>query len=61
MSDSEEINDKLDSILSRLDRLESLCDDISDATGDLQAQGAVMADDLAEIRRDIARLEPGVI
>jgi predicted nucleic acid-binding Zn-ribbon protein len=61
MESSDEIIDLLESVSARLERLESAIEAIADDTRSLEIQGAAMADDLAEIRQDIARLEPGVI
>ena len=61
MDGSDEIIDLVDSVSSRLERIESEIESIGDATRSLEIQYAAMADDLAEIRQDIARLEPGVI
>jgi len=61
MNSSEEIIDLLDRVSSRLERIESEIESIGEATRSLEIQYAAMADDLAEIRQEIARLEPGVI
>lgn len=61
MEGSDEIIDLLGQISRRLDEIETKLDDLSDSASALETSGSLMADDLAEIRRDIDRLEPGVI
>lgn len=61
MDGSDEIIDMLNQLEARLDLIESKLDRISDSTSELQTRGALMGEDLAGIRRDIERLEPGVI
>ncbi len=61
MDDSSEIISTLDQIVTSLDLIESRVDDILQTVSGLEAQAAVTAEDLAAIRRDIDRLEPGVI
>jgi uncharacterized coiled-coil DUF342 family protein len=61
MDGSDEIIDLLGQISRRLDEIEAKLDDLSDSASALETSGSLMADDLAEIRRDIDRLEPGVI
>ncbi len=61
MDDSSEIISTLDQIVTSLDLIESRVDDILQTVSGLEAQAAVTAEDLATIRRDIDRLEPGVI
>lgn len=61
MGDSSEIISTLDQIVASLDLIESRIEDISATVSGLEAQAAVNADDLAAIRRDIDRLEPGII
>ncbi len=61
MDRAEEIISTLDRIVASLDLIESRVDDISTTVSGLEAQAAVTAEDLAAIRRDIDRLEPGVI
>jgi outer membrane murein-binding lipoprotein Lpp len=61
LDDSSEIISTLDRIVNTLDLIESRVDDISTAVSGLEAQAAVTAEDLAAIRRDIDRLEPGII
>ena len=61
MDDSSEIISTLDQIVTSLDLIESRVDDILQTVSGLEAQAAVTAEDLAAIRRDIDRFEPGVI
>ncbi|MEX1219213.1 MAG: hypothetical protein WEB05_02365 [Solirubrobacterales bacterium] len=61
MDDSTVIITLLRGLDSRLDSIEADLGQLADLTTDLQNQGALMADDMAEIRRDINRLEPGII
>jgi DNA integrity scanning protein DisA with diadenylate cyclase activity len=61
LDDSSEIISTLDQIVTSLDLIESRVDDILQTVSGLEAQAAVTAEDLAAIRRDIDRLEPGVI
>ena len=61
MDDSSEIISTLDQIVTSLDLIESRVDDILQTVSGLEAQAAVTAEDIAAIRRDIDRLEPGVI
>jgi outer membrane murein-binding lipoprotein Lpp len=61
LDDAEQIIFTLERIVASLELIESRVDDISTAVSGLEAQAAVTADDLAAIRRDIDRLEPGVI
>ena len=61
LDDSQEIIDLLERLAIRLDLLEDKLDRVADATSELQTQGALMGDDLNEIRRDIDKLEPGII
>jgi outer membrane murein-binding lipoprotein Lpp len=61
MGDSYEITSKLDSIETLLQRIEDKVESLSEAVAELEAQGASMTSDMEAIRRDIDRLEPGVI
>jgi outer membrane murein-binding lipoprotein Lpp len=61
LDEAEEIISTLERIVASLDLIESRVDDISTTVSGLEAQAAVTAEDLAAIRRDIDRLEPGVI
>ena len=61
MDDSSEIISTLNQIVTSLDLIESRVDDILKRVSGLEAHAAVTAEDLTAIRRDIDRLEPGVI
>lgn len=61
MDTSDEIVDLLERVSAQLDRIESEIENVAEANRSLEVQVAVMAEDLAQIRRDIDRLEPGVI
>lgn len=61
LDQSDEILSMLDRLSTRLDRIESELDSLADSNRSIEAQSLGMADDLDAIRRDIARLEPGVI
>lgn len=61
MDTSDEIVDLLERVSAQLDRIESEIETVAEANRSLEVQVAVMTEDLAQIRRDIDRLEPGVI
>ena len=61
MDQSDEILSVLERLSDRLDLIESELDSLAESSRNLEAQSLGMADDLDAIRRDIDRLEPGVI
>jgi len=61
LDQSDEILSVLERLSDRLDLIESELDSLAESSRNLEAQSLGMADDLDAIRRDIDRLEPGVI
>ena len=61
LDQSDEILRVLERLSDRLDLIESELESLAESSRNLEAQSLGMADDLDAIRRDIDRLEPGVI
>ena len=61
MEGSYEIITMLERLGTRLDLIEDKLDRIADSTLELQTQGSLITEDIDEIKKDIDRLEPGVI
>ena len=61
MEDLYEVTMKLDSIETLLQRIEDKVESLAESAAELEAQGATMTSEIEAIRRDIDRLEPGVI